>query len=242
MKSDSAKNSDIKTFPRLCAFAIAMGILEAIVVVYLRELYYPAGFRFPLKPMPEKILITEMLREGCTIAMLAALAASITKIFYLRLSYFLFTFGAWDIFYYAGLKALLDWPPDIMTWDILFLIPVTWAAPVLSPLIAAVTMIGLGILISFLYNKYRFIKSGLTAWAPMGLGAFIIFLTYIWDYSKIIVKGGFLSDFFNLPGNPAFQITVSSYAPEYYNWHLFALGEAIIISGAITLYRKTAAR
>ena len=33
-------------FP-LIIFAVSMGFLEAIVVVYIRELYYPDGFRFP---------------------------------------------------------------------------------------------------------------------------------------------------------------------------------------------------
>ncbi|MCK7540484.1 MAG: hypothetical protein MZV63_61130 [Marinilabiliales bacterium] len=31
----------------LAVFAVAMGFLEGIVVVYLRELYYPEGFDFP---------------------------------------------------------------------------------------------------------------------------------------------------------------------------------------------------
>ena len=30
----------------LTLYAVAMGFLEAVVVVYLRELYYPEGFAF----------------------------------------------------------------------------------------------------------------------------------------------------------------------------------------------------
>ncbi|MGA2506072.1 MAG: hypothetical protein ABSF80_01170 [Chitinispirillaceae bacterium] len=30
-------------------FAVARGFLELVVVVYLREIYYPEGFRFPLQ-------------------------------------------------------------------------------------------------------------------------------------------------------------------------------------------------
>ena len=47
-----------------------MGLLEAVVVVYLRELYYPAGFAFPLASMSKRIYITELLREVATIVML----------------------------------------------------------------------------------------------------------------------------------------------------------------------------
>ncbi len=38
--------------PALCIWitllSIAMGLFECIVVIYLRKLYYPGGFHFPL--------------------------------------------------------------------------------------------------------------------------------------------------------------------------------------------------
>ena len=40
----------------LLLYAVAMGYLEAAVVVYLRAIYYPEGFSFPLKPMDAGIL------------------------------------------------------------------------------------------------------------------------------------------------------------------------------------------
>ena len=36
-----------KTFWLLTWFAVSMAYLEAAVVIYLRELYYPDGFHFP---------------------------------------------------------------------------------------------------------------------------------------------------------------------------------------------------
>jgi hypothetical protein len=38
----------IKTIIWLAVFSMAMGYLESAVVVYLRKLYYPDGFKFPL--------------------------------------------------------------------------------------------------------------------------------------------------------------------------------------------------
>jgi len=38
----------VKTIVWLTVFSIAMGFLETSVVVYLRKLYYPEGFKFPL--------------------------------------------------------------------------------------------------------------------------------------------------------------------------------------------------
>ena len=44
----------------LLLYAVAMGYLEAAVVVYLRAIYYPEGFSFPLKPMDPGLLGVEM--------------------------------------------------------------------------------------------------------------------------------------------------------------------------------------
>jgi len=52
----------------------------------------------------------------------------------------------WDIFYYVGLKALLDWPGSLSAPDLLFLIPRPWYAPVWMPLLASVGLIVIGVL------------------------------------------------------------------------------------------------
>ncbi len=66
----------------LAAFAVAFGFLEAIVVVYLRGLYYPGGFSFPVKLIPHKIYFVEIIREITTIIMLifAGVLAGRTRI------------------------------------------------------------------------------------------------------------------------------------------------------------------
>jgi hypothetical protein len=43
-----------------------MAYLESAVVVYLRALYYPRGFTFPLAPMPPGMVAIEMGREAAT--------------------------------------------------------------------------------------------------------------------------------------------------------------------------------
>ncbi len=79
-------------FP-LVIFAVSMGFLEAIVVVYVRELYYPSGFQFPLKELPPRIIVIEWIREISTLLMLGSVAWISGKIFLKRLSVFLFIFG-----------------------------------------------------------------------------------------------------------------------------------------------------
>ncbi len=60
-------------------FAIAMGLLECAVVVYLRELYYPDGFQFPLITMSGAVAITEVLREAATLIMLLSIGILIGR-------------------------------------------------------------------------------------------------------------------------------------------------------------------
>ncbi|HNJ81766.1 MAG TPA: hypothetical protein PLK38_09415, partial [Methanoregulaceae archaeon] len=57
----------------IAIFAISMGFLEAIVVVYLRKLYYPDGFSFPLRLMSADLVTAEWIREITTLVMLAGI-------------------------------------------------------------------------------------------------------------------------------------------------------------------------
>jgi len=143
-------------------FAIAMGYLEAAVVVYLRELYYPEGFHikekvgFPfikfgvveeLKPFPQKIILTEIGREAATIVMLITLSIIAGNSIKSYIAYFLLLFGIWDIFYYVFLKIILDWPESLSTTDVFFLIPTPWIGPVWLPVLLSVIIIAVGLII-----------------------------------------------------------------------------------------------
>ena len=133
--------ADAKKTLVLGLFAIAMGYVEAAVVVYLRRIYYPQGFAFPLNnAVLDRMFLVEPGRELATIVMLTTIAILVGRKRVERVGWFLFCFATWDVFYYVWLKALLHWPPSLLTWDILFLIPFPWAAPVLSPALVAASM------------------------------------------------------------------------------------------------------
>ncbi len=142
-----------KTLTWVVVFSIAMGYLEAAVVVYLRELYYPEGFDFPLKEMDMGIIVTELFREAATMIMLLSIGFLAAKRKIERLAYFVLPFAIWDIFYYVFLKVALGWPESLLTWDILFMLPVTWVGPVICPVINSLTMILLCMQFSIIQAK-----------------------------------------------------------------------------------------
>ncbi|MCB4792207.1 MAG: hypothetical protein LHV68_10000 [Elusimicrobia bacterium] len=150
-----SKDNYKKTF-LVTLFGIAFGYLEASVVVYLRQLFYPSGFSIPLKlsfpyiifaktpflnPIPLDILLTEIFREVSTMVILFTVAFISGNTWKEKLAFFLLPFGVWDIFYYIFLKLLIGWPPFLFTLDVLFLIPVPWIAPVWMPVLASVLFI-----------------------------------------------------------------------------------------------------
>ncbi len=222
----------------LTVFAIAMGLLEAIVVVYLRQIYYPEGFSFPLNMMSPEATGIEMLRETSTIIMLVSISIIAGKNFLQRFSFFLLSFGVWDIFYYVWLKVLLNWPSSLLTWDILFLIPIAWVGPVLAPVICSVTMIILALYTVYFQQKGYPVRIFLHEWLLFISGAIIILCTFVWDFLEIIIQGGFIPNVWTLGTNKDFLEIISRYIPAYYNWYLFALGEMIILFALGLFYKR----
>ncbi len=123
----------------LFLFSVAMAFVEAAVVIYLRELYYPANIIeiFPARTFSSFDLYIELGREISTLVMLFAVGMAATKNYRQGLMGFLFTWGVWDIFYYVWLYLTIGWPGSLLEWDILFLIPLPWFGPVITPVLIA---------------------------------------------------------------------------------------------------------
>ncbi len=220
-------------------FAIFMGFLEATVVVYLRELYYPAGFDFPLHTFDAKLLVIELVREFSTLVMLVTVGLLAGRTPLQKFGFFLYLFGVWDIFYYVALKLFLNWPASLLTWDLLFLIPVTWVGPVLAPLICSLTMILFTLVTNYPKEKTATLKLKMGEWIFLLSGAFIIFLSFIRDYSLILIRGNYLSEIFRLAEDPEFLQVITTYVPTRFAWEIFIIGELLILLciGSI-IYRK----
>lgn len=220
-------------------FAIAMGFLEATVVVYLRKLYYPNGFVFPLKGFIDpNILAVEWVREFATIVMLLALGFIAGKKIYEKLAYFIFAFGIWDIFYYISLKTTLNWPRSFSTWDILFLIPWPWIGPVIAPVICSIIMMIMALLIIKFYDEGKKVSISWKEWSLFILAIITALYTWTIDYGKLIIYNGFAKEFFTLANSTEFYNIISNYIPIYYNYFLFGIASILALSGMVMFYLR----
>ncbi len=123
----------------LALYALAMALLEAAVVVYLRALYYPQGFLVKsaadLAAIPRSVYFIELLREAATLLMLAAVAWLAYRSRRHRIWAFIFAFSVWDLGYYLFLYLFLRWPASLAVTDVYFLIPRPSLGPVWVPLV-----------------------------------------------------------------------------------------------------------
>jgi hypothetical protein len=204
----------------LMVFGVAMGYLEAAVVVYLRAIYYPEGFSFPLKAMNDYKIIVELFREISTILMLLAVAVLAGRKAWERFAHFIIIFGVWDIIYYIGLKATLDWPSSILDWDILFLIPLPWIGPVIAPVLISILFIISGVCISWLINRgYEFRTTKLSHILVL-IGVALILYSFMHDTGA----------------------TLHQQPPRPYRYDLFLIGYILFIAAFIHSIKRTLRR
>lgn len=170
----------------ITVIAIALAFIESSVVIYLRALFYPEGFHFPIKPIPSLLLFIEIGRELASIVLLSGMALLAGHTRSQRYAYFFITFGVWDIFYYVWLKVLIAWPESFFTWDILFLIPLPWVSPVISPILVSLTLISAALVILFIEQKYE-ASFRLNRWEWFGelIAGSLILWSYFWNVKHI---------------------------------------------------------
>jgi len=196
-------------------FAIAMGLLEAICVIYIREIILPAGYDLTHPVAPLESLPYELIREACTIVMLLTVACLAGFSIKSRIFYFFILFGIWDIFYYIGLKYWLDWPASWLSWDCLFFIPESWYGPVLAPVIISLYFIAAGI--TLLLRE----RLSLNARIPVTSILLNLAAFGIWYFS-------FVSD--------TETIQNAGYTDVSYSWLLFFSGLLTGITGILYVY------
>lgn len=226
----SSKAHFWRTIAGLALFAIAFGYVEAAVVAYLRSIYTPLRAQFypgssselfPLISLeqlrslgPEHVrrLNIELGRELATLLMLAGAAMAAARRAREWVAAFVVCFGVWDISFYAFLKLLLSWPASLLTWDILFLLPVPWVGPVLAPILVSISMIACGVVLLWREEGGRPVRLGGAQWAGIVIGGVVVFAAFIADFRNTAAGGN----------------------PNAFHWRLFAAGEAVGVAAFAT--------
>lgn len=222
----------------LTVFSIAMGYMESAVVIYLREIFYPEGFAFPLSPIGSHIMLTEILREAATLIMLITIAILAGRTKTERFGFFIFCFAVWDITYYLVLYLLIGWPESMLTWDVLFLIPLTWVGPVLAPVLNSISMIIFALLIHFLTSKNRSVTINKAEWTLLIAGSLIIIISYTEDYTGYMLTGFSFGELF-LPSKTSDLMEYAAlYVPQSFAWWVFCIGKAGIVLGIFLFFMR----
>jgi len=224
----------IKTIIRVSIFSIAMAFMESAVVVYLRALYYPDGFTFPLRIIDSTIAVTEFFREIATIIMLAVIGIIAGRKRIEKFAFFIYCFAIWDIFYYVFLKIILNWPESFFTWDILFMVPVTWVGPMLAPVINSVTMIILAACIIFFMEKNAKASVGKLSWTLLTAGSLVIIFSYTQEYVQFMLQRFSFGEMLGA-GNKEVLKYACTFIPQHFNWWVFGTGQMMYAAAIIIL-------
>lgn len=200
-----------------------MGYLEAAVVVYLRA---AIGLGPPgLVPVHDPRAFgtfdgVEVARELASLVMIAAVGWLAGRTPLERLAWASIAFGAWDIVYYVGLRAIIGWPPGLGTWDVLFLVPVPWVAPVWAPIVVSTALIVVGFVTGRRLRAGRAIRVGLIRPLTALIGGALVVMSFVVDAGRVL--GG----------------DTESWAA----WPLFWAGMALAVGGTVTALASNADR
>jgi hypothetical protein len=206
-------------------FALAMGYLESAVVVYLRELYYPEGFDFPMKEMSRTLAITELYREAATLIMILAISILVAEKRLHRFAWFLVVFSVWDIAYYVFLKIILNWPASLLTTDILFLLPSIWTGPVIAPVINSLTMLLLAAVILSVKKGFKpIIRLSNLVWTLLIVGSFIVLIAYMEDFATYALEYRQSNPTSGKSQASDMLLLSTQYIPRSFDWLLFIAG------------------
>ena len=207
----------------LLVLGIAFGIIEATVVIYLRPFFAPANDPFALvilrpeamSDLQKTLISAEVWREAATLLLLAAAATIAARSILYWLSYFVFTFAVWDIFYYIWLSVRIGWPHSLFDWDILFLIPRMWLAPVLAPCLISLAGIAMSMIMVRTLDVRRSIRLLFYHWSPVVLALFLWLISFLNKSEK---------------GMTSF--------PASYSWWLFIPGMVMCAAVTAVFYRE----
>ena len=162
----------------LTLFGVGFAMVEAAVVIYLRQLLHVEGSNITLSGIPRGIFTVEIVREFTTLVMLISVGVLAGSRPMGRFGSFIIAFGVWDIFYYVFLSMFHGWPRSFLDWDLLFLIPVPWMAPVLAPVLVSCGLIFSGCWLLIREQQKKRIVVSLSDWIIEAVATVLILYSF----------------------------------------------------------------
>jgi hypothetical protein len=209
----------------MALFAVAMAYLEAATVVYLRRVFGITDLIHDISPLDPLIARVETGREMATLAMILAAGWAVGRSRQSRLGFAFFTFGIWDIVYYAWLRVFLGWPRTLLTPDILFLVPLPWWGPVLAPVLVALLCAAGGAMAVREDDRGRVLRPGWSGWLSAAAGASAVLYAFMADA---------------LAALPADAETLNRLRPGPFHWPVFLAGLSLMTWSVLRTVRTRA--
>jgi len=196
-------------------YAVAMAYVEAAAVVYLRRIYGISDLLRDIAPYDPRIAAIELGREAATLVMILAVGLAAGRSLQARLGFACVVFGTWDIVYYVWLRLMVGWPDSLLASDLLFLIPLPWWGPVLSPALVALLSV-VGGLLAVVHDRGRAMRPDAAAWSALLAGSLAILDAFMADALRVL---------------PASAETLGRLRPTPFNWPVFLAGYLAMIWG-----------
>ena len=224
---DGGGSLQSKSLKWVALFAAAMAYVEAAAVVYLRRILGVTDLIRDMAPFEPQIARVEVGRELATLIMIAALGWALGRSWQARWAFAAYAFGLWDIFYYVWLRVFLRWPNSLLEPDILFLIPLPWWGPVLSPvLIALLAVIG-GAMAVGIDDRGGVILPGPARWAAFFAGTFTVLYAFMADAIAAL---------------PASAEELGRLKPTAFLWPVYLIGFALMAWSVFSALRAAKVR
>ncbi len=192
-----------------------MGYVESAVVIYLRNMASGnPGQIFPLKFMEPNLGFLEIGREAATIVMLLAVGYLAGRNRLQKWMFFIYSFAIWDMFYYIILKITIGWPSSLLDFDVLFLIPVIWIGPVITPILISLLLVIGSLAIISVSERSSDVQIGtLNLWLFV-LGCVTVFYSFTWQTFHILITVG--------------PKGIQHFTPRSFDWLSFMIGYLIM--------------
>ena len=172
--------SNRKRWAIVILFAAAFAWVEAAAVTYLRiHLERVDPYQADPLPISSNLGEIELVREGATLVILFSIGWLAGRDLRTRFSFAALAFGVWDVLYYAFLWLQLGWPRTLMDWDVLFLLPLPWWGPVITPILISSVLIITSTLVTLIDHPKHPIWPTTRAWLlciPGVILALIVFM------------------------------------------------------------------